>query len=221
MPLLLAYSNGLVVFPTVRDHGIPTAYASVQLSPASLDSLLSRLGARETDGLADSVFDLAPTTTDQHSLFFLVAGTSGGRVFQVRAALLAGDTLDARIPTTLRRLYALVSGFRLAGASPWTPDSIKVAIWPYEYAPDNPPVEWPSRLPPLSDPRWMRRPDPVVTEMGFLRLPFSDVPLLDSIITVRREKQAIGIGGHKWALSYRWVFPHEDEWAQIADRLDS
>jgi len=150
-----------------------------------------------------------------------VAADSGARVFQVRSAVREGDTLDARIPTALRHLYVEVSRFRANGAAAWIPDSIRVAIWPYEYAPDDPPVQWPSRLPPLSDSRWFRRKDPVVTEMRFLTLPYSDSPVIDSMIAARRERQAIGIGGHKWAMDYRWVFPYQHEWAHIGARLDS
>lgn len=93
-------------------------------------------------------------------------------------------------------------------------------VWPYEYAPDNPPLAWPADLPQFTSARWHRRKDPIVDEVRSLRLPFAEAPRLDSLMAAVRSRQALKIGGRKWAFSYRWIFPAEGTWWSVSRRLE-
>lgn len=220
-PLFIAFGDGTVIYPTRRQYGVPTAYARAKLSPSTLDSLLIACGLRSALALPDSAFDLAPMMSDQLSLYLLTALDSGQRIVHFRAPYRSRDTLDQRIPEAWRTLLVHLGTFRASRSTPWVPDSVEVAIWPYDYAPDNPPLAWPREWPPLSSSRWTRRDDQFVREVRLLRLPFSAVPRLDSLLASRREKQAVGIGGRKWALRYRWIFPDEAAWRDLIDPMAS
>ena len=220
-PLFLAYSDGAVLFPRKRLYNIPQEYGSVQLSSSDLDSALARLGLNASVYALDSLYDFAPGTSDQHSFYLLVAQDSEMKLVVIRAGLADSDTLLSEVPAPFRRLYSGLMSFSPVEAVKWLPDSVQVSIWPYEYAPDNPPLSWPPGWPPLDDSRWHRQANPFVKEVRSIQLPFSFASTLDSLLDARRTKQAFGIGGMKWMLDYRWSFPHETAWLALTKRLES
>jgi hypothetical protein len=220
-PLFLAYSDGSVLFPRRRLYNIPQEYGSVQLSRPDLDTALARLGLDASVHALDSLYDFAPGTTDQHSFYLLVAQDSGMKLVVIRAGLAESDTLLSEVPAPFRRLYSGLMSFSPSGAVQWLPDSIRVSIWPYDYAPDNPPLSWPPGWPPLDDARWHRQPNSLVKEVRSIQLPFSFASTLDSLLDARRTKQAFGIDGMKWMLDYRWIFPSESAWLELIKRLES
>jgi hypothetical protein len=168
----------------------------------------------------DSIYDYAPGWTDQHSFYLLLPADSGHKLVIIRAGLEDSVKLRGDVPTPFKRLYRALLAFS-PPAPDWTPDSLQISIWPYEYAPDNPPATWPHRWPGLESSRWQRHDDPLVKEVRTLHLPFSEQPLLDSLLNAERPKQAIAISGKKWAAAYRWLFPHEEEWWWLTKRLES
>ena len=220
-PLFLAFSDGTVLFPRERTNGIPSQYSVIHLTPTGVDSVLSAIGAGDSLSDLDSLYDFAPGTSDQHSFFAVVQLASGSRLIQIRSGLSDSLRLRADVPRAFARVYSNVMSFTAPRAEAWTPDSIVISIWPYEYAPDDPPVAWPARWPGLADARWRRRADDVVGDIRSVRLPFRETALLDSLLKARREKQAVGISGKKWAVDYRWIFPHDSSWAWIRKRVDS
>ena len=220
-PLFVAYSDGTIIFPTHHVGSIPDRYAAVRLTRGGVDSVLSHLGDdRALFGL-DSLYDYAPRASDQHSFYLLLPEDSGMKLIDVRAGVDKFDNPTAEVPAPFRRLYSNLMSFSPSHATSWTPESVEVLVWPYEYAPDNQPLAWPSQWPGFESPRWHRRANPVVGEDRTIRLPYSDVKTLDSLLSRQRRTQAIGIGGHKWTLNYRWIFPFEDDWAWLRDRLES
>jgi hypothetical protein len=220
-PLLLALKDGRVLFPSKSERGYPLEYSLVSLEPAQLDSVLVSWGVGPALWALDSVYDFAPNVTDQHSFYLLLTEHGRSKVIQLRSTLVVGDTMRAAAPSAFQLFYRATRAFAPPNVERWSPDSVEVAIWPYEYAPDDPPVAWPSDWPGLDHARWSREPDEVVGELRYLRLPFADAPRLDSIIQGRRERQAIGISGKKWALGYRWLFPAERTWRRVGNRLES
>jgi len=220
-PLFLAYADGTILFPRTTSHGIPEQYTVLHVPPVSVDSLLGSLGVTAALYSLDSLYDYAPGWTDQHSFYLLLPADSGQKLVVIRAGLEDSMKLRSDVPAPFKQLYARLMAFSPPSATGWVPDSLQVSIWPYEYAPDNPPLAWPQRWPGLDSPRWKRRSDDLVKEVRTIRLPFSDRPLLDSLLVARREKQAIGITGRKWAVGYRWLFPQETEWWWLAKRLES
>lgn len=220
-PLFLAYADGTILFPRERSRSIPIQYFVLRLTSAGVDSVLRELGVSSALYSLDSAYDFAPSVTDQHSFYAVLPQDSGMKVITIRAGLADSENLKPAVPEPFKRLYANLLGFHPPGAIPWRPDSLQVSIWPYEYAPDNPPLRWPATWPGLENPRWHRRPDPYVEEVRTIRFPFSYSGAIDSILSAQRTKQAVGISGKKWAMGYRWIFPHEDEWWWLARRLES
>lgn len=219
-PVLLAFADGTIIYPHSTARGIPTAYRALRLTPRGIDSVLSELGVDSTVRALNESYDFAPNVTDQHSFYLLVPNGDRLKLVTMRAALRDSAHLRPEAPFAFGRLYEHIQAFAPASGVEWHPDSVEVSVWPYEYAPDNPPLSWPRDWPSATDPRWHRYGD-LVGEVRTLRLPFADVPRLDSILTVRREKQAIELGGKKWAIGYRWIMPHENEWAWLRQKLES
>lgn len=219
-PLFLAYADGTLLFPRERVRGIPVHYSVLRVTSQGVDSVLRELGVEALYSL-DSAYDYAPNTTDQHSFYAVVRFNSGMKVVSIRAGLSNYETLRPEVPTAFRNLYQKLLGFSPPGAKSWAPDSLLISIWPYEYAPDNPPLRWPTSWPGLENTRWHTHSDPFVEEVRTIRLPFSFSVALDSILHVERTKQAIGISGRKWSMGYRWIFPYEDQWRWLAERLES
>jgi len=220
-PLFLVFSDGTILFPSARSDGVPTQYSVIHATQNGVDSVLSAIGVDEQVRGLDSLYDFAPLTSDQHSFYLVLQEESRLRSVQVRSSFRDSVRLRAEVPAAFARVYSKVLNFAAPGARPWAPDSIEVSIWPYEYAPDNPPVPWPPKWPELADPRWRRRSDEFVGEIRTIRLPFVEAASLDSLLHSRRERQAVGIGGKKWAVDYRWVFPHDSSWMFVRKRLES
>jgi hypothetical protein len=219
-PLFLAYSNGTVIFQRAREKAHRSGYGTVQYAGTGLDSVLAGLGMDSALFHLDTLYDYAPGVTDQHSFFLLIPRDTGFRLIRVRAGWGEHGKLRADVPASFARLYYGMRGFSPVGATLWSPDSIQVAIWPYEYAPDGPPLAWPANWPSLKDPRWERHDDQFVNEVWTIHLPFKDAGALDSIFALQKEKQAIGMGGRKWAMTYRWVFPDEEDWRWVSRHLE-
>ncbi len=219
-PLFAALADGRVLMRRTSERFAAPTYSHRTLSREGLDSLLTQLGSRAVGELRDSLFDYNPGWTDQHSFYVLLATDSGQRVIQLRAALTGGDSLRQDVPAALRTLLQGIRQLASQDASLWAPDSIQVSIWPYEYAPDDPPLTWPAAFPSLDDRRWVREKNEFVEEVRTLTLPASAIPLMDSLARARRTRQALKIGPRRWAFDYRWVFPEERHWRHLASRLE-
>jgi hypothetical protein len=219
-PLFLLLSDGTALVPQKLDHGFPISYARLSLSPRGADSLLTLLGVDSSLYRLDSLYDYAPGVTDQHSFYLLLPTDSGFTVRSFRAAWKDTVRLRSEVPAPFRRFVTQLHSLDLSQAQPWTPDSVQFQIWPYEYAPDDPPLNWPNDLPDLGSPRWQRRADKLVDEIWTLRLPYHESSRLDSLGKARRSRQALRISDRKWAFGYRWLLPAQDEWWTVASRLE-
>ena len=119
------------------------------------------------------------------------------------------DTLPPEFDRICKRLMAL----RLYNTVPWRPRYLEVIIWPYEYSPEAP-LPWPAKWPGLQSPMAFPQGDQVS-----LILPGSEEKALQELLARRGEKQAVAIGGKKWAIEYRPVMPGGRWAAEIAKRL--
>jgi hypothetical protein len=158
--------------------------------------------------------------TDQETVFLLIWSGSQFKRVAVRAALEENGTLESKTPRQFRQIFDRIRSFTPDSSGPWQPDTIEVAAWPYEYAPDNPPLQWGTGWPDLQTPSTRRLPDPYVKELYLMLFPFSLRPGLDSLLALEREKQAIEINGRKWAVSYRFIFPGEQRWRAYIHNLE-
>jgi hypothetical protein len=119
------------------------------------------------------------------------------------------------VPAAFRDAVAAIMAFSDSGAVPWVPDSLQVSLWPYEYAPDNPPLAWPDDWPDLDSPGVQRHADRFVEEVWTMNLPFSSENDVIDLLDRRRERQAVLVNDRKWAIDYRWIFPDEDAWQHV------
>lgn len=212
LPLVVAYEDGHVIYPDSTIDEIPVSYASAQLPATGADSVQRVLGIDADLADLPRKYDLQPGATDQETIFLYVRHGDSLVRFAMRGARVAADSMSDSIPAPLRSAYGRLIHFVGPAPTRWHPDSLYAYAWPYEYAPDDPPLQWPAGWPDLGSPATERRPDKVVGEIVEIPLPYSARPTLDSLLERRREKQAIGIGHRKWAVRYRMPFPGEDEW---------
>jgi hypothetical protein len=132
----------------------------------------------------------------------------------------ADDQLIAAVPLAFRTVYDRVTRFSLVAPEPWHPDSIEVAAWGYEYAPDDPPLEWPANWPDMRSSGSTREQQPGIDELWRFRIPYSYRVELERLLASRREKQAIRIAGRKWAVGFRLPFPGESRWRKYFSQLE-
>lgn len=219
-PLFIAYDDGRVLYPDSSEENVPITYASAQLGVTGAEAVERTLGIDSAVLRLPRAYDLRPHVTDQQTVFLYVrAGDSLVR-FSLRAAEVGPDQLSDSIPGPLRNAFHRLSAFQSANAAPWHSDSLYVHAWPYEYAPDNPPLAWPTTWPNLQSAGTERRRDETVGELITIRLPYADRAALDSLLKLRRPRQAIAISGKKWAVGYRTPFPAEAEWRSQFGRLE-
>lgn len=216
-PLFILYDDGTAIYARDRREPYATEYRTARLSRTGR-SLLAEMSIGPRAFALDTLYDLHPNITDLSSLLLYVwRGDTLTRV-AVRAGELQGDTLATAVPAAFKAVYATMMGFSAPAARPWTPDSLEVVMWPYEYAPDDPPLQWPPRWPNLTDPATVHAADNVVAETWRLRLPIARRDSLEAFLRSVREKQAIGISGHKVVARYRLLYPGEARWRPLLDR---
>jgi hypothetical protein len=165
-------------------------------------------------------YDYRPNWSDQESVFlFSWSGDTLSRV-TVRAGRTDTDQFSSDVPAAFREAYRRMVEFQAPGAEAWEPDSLEVAIWPYEYAPDNPPLEWPSDWPDLQSRTTRHEKDELVEEIHFLYLEGDQRQRLDRFLAQLRDRQALGMNGRKWSVGYRMLFPGENRWKPLIQDLE-
>jgi hypothetical protein len=201
-PDFALYGDGRVIYRA--GNGFSTAV----LSRTQVRALWRDVHPSELAPLAGRF--MAAAMTDQPDTDLLVYGV---RPF----AISVYGSLDAaeersRLPAAVVRAADRLRAFRAPGARPWLPERIEVMIWPYEYAPDRS-VRWPSSWPDWRSPGAVQRGDSYS-----LALPSSQLDRVRALLARRTEKAAVEIGGRKWAVDYRFPFPHEELWMPPARR---
>lgn len=219
-PLFILYDDGTAIFPKTRDEWVPASYQSSRVDLHDRTSALASLGIGPAFFGLKSRYDLAPNVTDQETVFLLVWRGDSLTQVAVRAGVRDEGEFVAGVPQVFRDAYQTLSHFEDASATPWEPSELLVSAWPYEYAPDNPPLPWPSDWPDLTSHGSECHSDAAVREMCTLRLGAAYRTALEQLLSKRRQKQAIGIGGRKMAVGYRIIFPGEDLWRRALGRLE-
>jgi len=218
LPLFVLYEDGRVIVPRERSRGIPRSYQSA-LVP-DVQRALSELGIKQELFELQAKYDFRPNVTDQETVFLYVwHGDSLTRV-AVRAGLGADDRLISAVPSAFRTVYDRLTHFTAPEAVPWHPEFIEVAAWGYEYAPDDPPLDWPANWPDMNSPGSTREKQPGIDELWRFRIPYGYRSELEQLLTTRREKQAIRIAGRKWAVGFRLPFPGESRWRRYFPELE-
>lgn len=211
-PTLVLYDDGNVIYWKRAERG--GKYVSAKLSTRERSEFLNRIDARAFESL-ESYYAPAANVTDQ-SEYLMVLRKSDGSLKGVLTYGSPGRQNISRtksFPSVLTDIYEMVSGYEHPEAKEWLPDVIEVMIWPYEYAPDKN-LAWPNDWPGLSDPKTIKRGDSYS-----IFIEKSRYEELKAFLSKRREKQAVLIGGKKWAISTRFPFPNESIWSDVRSKI--
>ena len=106
-------------------------------------------------------------------------------------------------PTELSAALRKILEYDNTHSSVWLPEYIEVFIWPFEYAKGEP-ADWPKQWPGTTDPKTVKRGDAYS-----LFIPGSQNKELQKFIASLKPTQAVRIDNKKWAVSARFLFPHE------------
>ncbi len=110
------------------------------------------------------------------------------------------------LPADLVSVFDNLIQFKHDNAKPWTPKYIEVMLWPFDYSKDKP-IKWPVEWPGLKDSKTKQRDRDAYS----IFLPGKHFEALRALLKRRASTTAIAIDGKKWAISYRFPFPHETE----------
>ena len=87
--------------------------------------------------------------------------------------MVSDDSLSPDVPAAFRSAYRGFVSLRLADATPWRPEQLDVAAWPFPAPPDPTPVAWPAGWPTLKSPGVETRKDKIVGEIWAIHLPYA------------------------------------------------
>lgn len=214
-PRIAVYEDGTVIFLKGSKDG--ASYYYTKLSETAFSGFKKRL--TPVFGLKDwkYLYSLRPNVTDQpEAMFYVRAGERelATRVYGLKITgtklpaytVLPGGRKPDSVPDELLELHSYLSSVEYPDSKEWSPKYVEVMIWPYEYAPDAS-IIWPKDWPALDSEHSLKRGDSYS-----IFLDGSVLPALQKFLQAGKERGAVEIGGKKWALSYRRVFPSEPIW---------
>jgi hypothetical protein len=214
-PRVAVYEDGMVIF--LKESGKIANYRRKDLSATELADFKKRLTpTAQLKGLKRS-YNLLPHVTDQPEALFYFRDGERELTTSVYGLKAAGTKLPAYpvlaekqkpdvAPEELLELHKFLCSADFSDSQEWTPHYLEVMVWPYEYAPDTS-IVWPKDWPGLNSKRSFKREDSYS-----IFLDGSVLPELQKFLRTRKEKGAVEIGGKKWAVSFRSVFPSEPVW---------
>lgn len=219
-PRLVIYEGGRAIFRDLTDKR-RYLYRTVVLNPDVLKSVMDHVASLGDFSATKSHYDLAPNVTDQPTtLLYVNAGpirlsTSVYGLFTnstpLPAYTVAPSHHDAdALPPSIRSLYQYLAALQFDGAVAWVPERVEVMIWPYDYAPQKS-IHWPTGWPGLEAPdtkSWGE-------DSYSIYLPGELLGELEKFLRTRKPKGAVEIGGKKWAVGHRYVFPGETIWLDV------
>jgi len=216
MPMVVVYADGQVVY-LQRDDKKGASYFHKQLTPAELAETKQKIAAFGDYSKINGHYDLAPNVTDMPSARMYLNLDGSKVITSVYGLTVANTKLPGvtafpgqqkpdSLPDAIRKLHGYLATLRYEDGKPWRPDYLEVMVWGYDYAPDKS-IHWPKDWPGLESPSTVRHGD-----LYSIFLPAKELARLEAFLATRKEKGAVEIGGKKWAVSYRYVFPSEPVW---------
>jgi hypothetical protein len=196
-PTFALYESGLVIF--LRES---REYGSVVLDEKERSDFLDSLG------LDKSFYDLkenyfATRFTDQPTSVLTVWAGGSAKKVTVYGNLRTDPEARSNAPGTFLRIFDALVSYDMARAIPWIPGEIEVMVWPFEHSRGEP-LAWPNEWPDLKQPTTRKR-----GSLYSIHLDSRHFDELKKLLKSRGETQAMLIDGKKWAVSFRFPFPHE------------
>jgi hypothetical protein len=222
-PRVVVFDDGTVIRRTPSKGASQRYLAVSKLAASELNDLRSALRPSASFWDLKDQYNVAPNVTDMVTTELVVY--SEGRFKRVEVygyapeewkppafTMMPSKQIADALPAEFDRLCHLLVDLAPRDEVQWSPKYVEVMIWPYEYSPDKP-LEWPSGWPGLTSPMAFQRGDSYS-----LIVPGSKLAALEAFVARRGERQAVRIGGKKWAIAYRPVMPG-GKWARdIAER---
>ncbi|MBI1852729.1 MAG: hypothetical protein HYR85_20500 [Planctomycetes bacterium] len=205
-PSFALYDDGLVIFHRIVEGAEPTLVSATLDAEARLTLVVSVVGGDRAafDALAPK-YECSDASDQPTCTIHSWVGEKRKSV-SVYGDLRRDADAREKAPLAFRHALDAMHAYANAGAKPWLPEKIEVLAWPYEYSPETP-LLWPKDWPGVDDASTRHRGEDLS-----LYLDSKELRRLRDLLRSRGEKQAIEIGGKKWAVSYRIPFPREDVW---------
>lgn len=215
-PMIAIYEDGQVIYLEARDDG-RRHYVCKHLTQKELQAVKDTLASFGSYADCRSSYNIAKNVSDQPETNIFLNLDSTTFVTKVYGLMIKGTKLPGytvfsggdepdQLPETVSRIHKYLIRLEFNDSQQWVPEYIEVMIWPYEYAPDES-IHWPDDWPGLDSPFTLGRNDAYS-----IYLPGDQLDRLRDFLKTRKEKGAVEIGGKKWAVAARRVFPSEPIW---------
>jgi hypothetical protein len=208
-PRVAIYEDGTIIFQ--KNSKQPTYYQK-KLSETELADLKKRflpvIGLKNLKGF----YELSTTTDQPEERFYLCDGgvELATRIYGLGVPgpkpVVDPSFKPDKVPQGLLELHRLLCSLDYSGSRKWIPKYVEVMVWPYDYAPEAS-IMWPKDWPSLDSDHTIKR-----GKSYSIFLDGDKIPELQKFLRTRKEKGAVEIGGKKWAVSFRPVFPSEPVW---------
>jgi hypothetical protein len=213
-PQAAFYEDGTVIFLKKTQDG--HRYYQKKLSAAQRSDLVKRVTPVADMKGWKQFYSLRNATDQPEAMFYLRSGSRELTtcVYGLRKSgterpdltEFARDQKPDEVPKELLELHKFLCTLDYPDSKEWSPKYVEAMIWPYENSIDAS-IVWPKDWPGIGSQRSMKRGDSYSIFLdGGLQ------PELRKFLKACKGKGSVEIGGKKWAVSYRPVFPSEPVW---------
>ncbi|MDO8303973.1 MAG: hypothetical protein Q7T18_12105 [Sedimentisphaerales bacterium] len=207
-PMTAIYEDGQVIYLN-RERNKKTAYLHKVLGHADFEKIKQKIISFGDFVDVKKDYTLSDATDQPETLIYMnfdkinvVTRVYGLNVDSRRP--LAKNTVS--LPQSVRKLHEYLTHLEFTATQKWEPNYTEVMVWPYEYA-EGEPLHWPKDWPNLDSPNTLKRNDSYS-----IFVPGTNAEKLRNFLEELKEKQAVEIGGKKWSVGFRPVFPSEPVW---------
>jgi len=220
-PRFVVYEDGTAIFVKASKDG--AKYFTKKFSEVELSEFEKHLSPVLDLKTPKHFYNLRPNVTDQPEAEFYIkdgGGELATRIYGLKSSgtntfpytITPGRHKPDEVPEALLVLHKYLCSIEYPDVTEWHPKYVEVMIWPYEYAPEAS-IIWPKSWPALDSERTVKRGDSYS-----IFLEGNIMQELQKFLRTEKEKGAVEIGGKKWAVSVRYVFPSEPVWRNALEQ---
>lgn len=197
-PSFALYEKGEVIFLR-QDSG----YLSVRLDENERKSLIDSLSLGKKFYELHDYYEVF-RRTDQPTTMLYVRDEDKTKKIAVYGRIRGDAPARSKTPQAFLKVFDKLVSYQNSRATPWMPEKIEVMVWPFDHSRAEP-LPWPKSWPDVNDPTTKR-----MSQQGYsIYLDSRYFDDLRRLLATLKEGQAVLINGKKWAISYRFPFPHE------------
>lgn len=212
-PTIVIYANGKIIYQKIEDDR--KVFYCVTLDSVAFDSLMRDLNF-DDDSILNFPNSIDPYENDRTSMGDLptnelyIYSADSVKLISIYGSLFT-NTFYKWTPPYLANIVKKLKEFSSPVAEIWQPQKIEVVVWGYEYSPEIP-AEWPDDWPDIKGKDAYVHETSNTGDMYSIYLDSEHLDELKDLLANDRLHQAILMNGRKWALRYRFPFPHEPKW---------